>query len=77
MQTKPETNRTLIDEIAYRNGFADGARAALEAIPKYLDKGIPLIDAIEILHRWTGRLDHWARETASADLDKESAPPKP
>jgi len=74
MQSTTKEQRTITEEIAYRTGFAEGARTALEHIPKYLDRGLPLVDAIQILDRWTARLDDWAR---SAVVDGDSAPPKP
>lgn len=76
MPTTTEKIRTLTEEVAYRKGFVDGARAALAYIPRFLDRGLPLIDAMDILARWVDKLDIWA-QCAVTDGDGDSAPPKP
>jgi len=76
MSTTTKEQRTVTEEIAYRTGFAEGARTALEHIPKYLDRGLPLVDVMDILQRWAERLDTWAQR-AVVDGDGDSAPPKP
>jgi len=78
MLTGTETKRTITEEIAYRTGFAEGARTALEHIPRFLDRGLPLIDVMDILQRWAERLDTWAqRAVVEVDENRNSAPPKP
>jgi len=77
MPTGAEIKRTITEEIAFRTGFLEGARTALEWIPKFLDRGLPLIDVMAILGRWCDKLDRWARKAATADLDGNSEPPKP
>jgi len=70
--------RSITEEIAFRTGFLEGARTALEHIPKYLDRGLPLVDTIQILDRWTARLEDWAqRAVVEVDENRNSAPPKP
>ena len=76
MQSTTKEQRTITEEIAYRTGFLEGARAALAWIPKYLDRGLPWVDTIQILDRWTQGLEDWAR-TAVVDGNGDSAPPKP
>ena len=76
MSKVTEQTRTLEEELTYRTGFAEGARMALEHIPKYLDRGLPLVDVMDILQRWAERLDTWAQR-AVVDGDGVSAPPKP
>jgi len=76
MSTTTKEQRTITEEIAYRKGFAEGARAALEYIPRFLDRGLPLVDTIDILERWTTKLEAWAQR-AVTDGDGDSAPPKP
>jgi len=77
MPNATREQRSITEEIAYRTGFLEGARAALEWIPKFLDRGLPLIDAMAILGRWCDKLEGWARKAATADLNGNSAPPKP
>jgi len=78
MLTGTETKRTITEEIAYRTGFLEGARTALEHIPHFLDRGLPLADVIEILDRRTARLEDWAqRAVVEVDENRNSAPPKP
>ena len=78
MSTTTKEQRTITEEIAYRTGFAEGARTALEHIPHFLDRGLPLADVIEILDRWTARLSEWAqRAVVEVDENRNSAPPKP
>ena len=76
MSKVTEQTRTLEEELTYRTGFAEGARTVLAWIPKYLDRGLPWVDTIQILDRWTQRLEDWAR-TAVVDGNGDSAPPKP
>ena len=76
MLTGTETKRTITEEMAYRTGFLEGARAALGYIPRYLDKGLPLVDTIQLLDRWVAKLEQWAQR-AVTDRDGDSAPPKP
>ena len=76
MSKVTEQTRTLEEELAYRTGFAEGARTALDHIPHFLDRGLPLADVIEILDRWTARLEDWAQR-AVVDGNRDSAPPKP
>lgn len=76
MLTGTETKRTITEEMAFRTGFLEGARTALEHIPKYLDRGLPLVDVMDILQRWAERLDTWAQR-AVVDGNGNSAPPKP
>jgi len=40
MPNATREQRSITEEIAYRTGFLEGARAALEWIPKFLDRGI-------------------------------------
>ena len=77
MQTVTKNTRTLTEEIAYRTGFTEGARTTLEYIPRFLDRGLPLVDAVEILRRWINRLERWAVEAVNTDPNSDSAPPKP
>jgi len=76
MQSTTKEQRTITEEIAYRTGFAEGARTALGYIPRYLDKGLPLVDTIQLLDRWVAKLEQWAQR-AVTDRDGDSAPPKP
>ena len=76
MQSTTKERRAITEEIAYRTGFLEGARTALAWIPKYLDRGLPLVDVMDILQRWAERLDTWAQR-AVVDGDGDSAPPKP
>jgi len=57
MPNATREQRSITEEIAYRTGFLEGARTALDHIPKYLDRGLPLVDTIQILDRWTARLE--------------------
>lgn len=77
MPNSGENPRTITEEVAFRTGFAEGAKEALRWIPKFLDKGLPLIDAIRLLEAWTEKLERWAREVLDADGNGNSAPPRP